>query len=155
MLFTGLCILWSGVLERSFGVEYWSGVEWSGVIFWSGKNDWSCLNRQQNSTGALTWSHSLDVFICPAIFWWIKLKHLPLQNLTPLHSNTPLQISTGLINSYHYKFDKPNYQSLVFDFDICSVVSYDVKYKSIFHSKIWLHSTPILQSKIPLQDSTP
>ena len=21
------CILWSGVLERSFGVEYWSGVE--------------------------------------------------------------------------------------------------------------------------------
>ena len=49
--------------------QFWSGVlEWSGVKFWSGKNDLSCLNRQQNNTGALTWSLSLDVFICPAIF---------------------------------------------------------------------------------------
>ena len=24
---SALCILWSGVLKRSFGVEYWNGVE--------------------------------------------------------------------------------------------------------------------------------
>ena len=30
---TKSCILWSGVLERSFGVEYWSGVK-----FWRGKS---------------------------------------------------------------------------------------------------------------------
>ena len=46
-------------------MEYWSGVESN---FGVAKNDWSCLNRQQYNTGALTWSHSLDVFICPAIF---------------------------------------------------------------------------------------
>ena len=56
-------------MEWSLGAEFWSGVlEWSGVKFWNRKNDWSCLNRQQNKTGALTWSHSLVVFICSAIF---------------------------------------------------------------------------------------
>ena len=33
VLFWALCILWSGVLERSFEVEQWSGV----VKFWGGK----------------------------------------------------------------------------------------------------------------------
>ena len=29
-----LCILWCGVLELSFGVEYWIGVKfWSGLLF--------------------------------------------------------------------------------------------------------------------------
>ena len=48
--YTVSCILWSGILDRSFGflysmewnfgVEFLSGVlEWSRVKFWSGKND--------------------------------------------------------------------------------------------------------------------
>ena len=75
-------------MEWSLGVQFWSGVESN---FGVAKNDLSFLNRQQKNTGALTWLHSLDVFICPAIFWRIEQNHLPLQNLTPLHSNTPLQ----------------------------------------------------------------
>ena len=56
----GECLNIDKLIIRSIGVE--------GSQIWSGKNDWSSLNRQQNNTGALTWSQSLDVFICPAIF---------------------------------------------------------------------------------------
>ena len=76
-------------MEWSLGAEFWSGVlEWIGVKFWSGKNDWSCLNQQQNNTGALTWSHSLAVFICPAIFWWLEQKTFaaPKFDSTPKYS---------------------------------------------------------------------
>ena len=34
------CILWSGVLERSFGAEYWSGVE---SDFGVAKVEWSAV----------------------------------------------------------------------------------------------------------------
>ena len=35
---SALCFLWTGVLEQSYGVEYWSGVK-----FWSGKNSYNTV----------------------------------------------------------------------------------------------------------------
>ena len=61
------CILWSGVLERSYGVEYWSGIK-----FWSGKNSYNTRSAQRLhsieytvyymewSLGATFWSGVLE-----------------------------------------------------------------------------------------------
>ena len=38
--------------------------------------------------------HSFDCAICPVIFYDEKSDPIPLKNITPLHSNTPLQDST-------------------------------------------------------------
>ena len=139
-------------MEWSLGAEFWNGaLEWSGVKFWSGKNDWSCLNRRQNNTGALTWSHSLDVFICSAIFWWIEQKTFatPKFDLTPtLHSEIG---STGLINSYHYKFDMPTLS--ITRFLLWHMFCWNLWWK--VQEYFPLQNLTPLHSNTPLQNSAP
>ena len=56
--YMALCILWSGVLDWSLGVEPWSGVlEWNiGVEYWSGPLEWRNIlgkNRKGNAGGKI------------------------------------------------------------------------------------------------------
>ena len=161
-----LCILWSGLgAEFGSGILEWSGVEWSQSLEWQA--DCSCLNGQQNHIGTSTLvymlitcnqtvllSLSFDFFICPVIFYDEKSKNICHSKIW-LHSTSVLHSKIGLTEPTILDLIRQTYHSLVFNFVICPVIFYNENYKSSFYSNtFWLHSTPILHSKAPLQDST-
>ena len=85
--------------------------------------DWSCLNWQQNHI-RIWLGHSFytcSYFVSCYILWWKEQEHMPLRNLTPLHSKiflTGLIIITGLasISQTHHSltFDCHNFVLLYF-----------------------------------------
>ena len=82
------CILWSGVLERSIGVESdfrVTKVEWSAIVMCVCVAKFYLLSY--NSDGSVTLTSQLHSILL-----------LPLQNLTPLCSKTPLHRLHGAKN---------------------------------------------------------
>ena len=72
-------ILWSGTLERSYGVEYWSGDK-----FWSQISEW------QNSYSVYSMEWSLGAGFWSGVFEWSGVKFWSGKNpFSPFHNSAP------------------------------------------------------------------